>query len=71
MTNKITKEVLFTELSIKLAILEAKLDKLLELAMKPQWTALDHERGPARVRPTPKNWPQQYDPEFDYSEGEN
>lgn len=35
MTNKITKEVLFTELSIKLAIMDAKLDKLLELAMKP------------------------------------
>lgn len=33
--TKITKEVLFTELSIKLAIIDAKLDKLLELAMKP------------------------------------
>jgi hypothetical protein len=33
--TKITKEVLFTELSIKLAIMDAKLDKLLELAMKP------------------------------------
>lgn len=32
--TKITKEVLFTELSIKLAIMDAKLDKLLELAMK-------------------------------------
>lgn len=33
--TKITKEVLFTELSIKLAIMDAKLDKLLELAMQP------------------------------------
>ncbi|WP_391559240.1 hypothetical protein [Robertmurraya sp.] len=36
--TKITKEVLFTELSIKLAIMDAKLDKLLELAMKPEIT---------------------------------
>ena len=33
MTNKITKEFLFTELSIKIAILEAKIDKLLQLVM--------------------------------------
>lgn len=36
--TKITKEVLFTELSIKLAIMDAKLDKLIELAMKPEIT---------------------------------
>ena len=36
MTNKITKEFLFTELSIKIATLEMKVDKLLELAMKPE-----------------------------------
>lgn len=36
MTNKITKEVLFTELSIKLAIMDAKLDKLIELVMTPE-----------------------------------
>lgn len=36
--TKITKEVLFTELSIKLAIMDAKLDKLIELAMKPEVT---------------------------------
>lgn len=33
--TKITKEVLFTELSIKLATMDAKLDKLIELAMNP------------------------------------
>ena len=31
MTNKITKEFLFTELSIKIATLEMKIDKILEL----------------------------------------
>lgn len=36
--TKITKEVLFTELSIKLAIMDAKLDKLIELGMKPEIT---------------------------------
>lgn len=34
--TKITKEVLFTELSIKLAIMDAKLDKLIELVMTPE-----------------------------------
>ena len=34
MTNKITKEFLFTELSIKIATLEMKLDKILELLTK-------------------------------------
>ena len=43
--TKITKEVLFTELSIKIAILEAKVDKLLELAMKPEqeYKGFQHE----------------------------
>lgn len=36
MTNKITKEFLFTELSIKIATLEMKLDKILELLNSPQ-----------------------------------
>lgn len=36
MTNKITKEFLFTELSIKIATLEMKLDKVLELLNKPE-----------------------------------
>lgn len=36
--TKITKEILFTELSIKLAIMDAKLDKLIELAMKSEIT---------------------------------
>ena len=36
MTNKITKEFLFTELSIKIAILEMKLDKILELLNTPE-----------------------------------
>jgi hypothetical protein len=36
MTNKITKEFLFTELSIKIATLEMKLDKVLELLNKPK-----------------------------------
>lgn len=35
MTNKITKEFLFTELSIKIATLEMKLDKILELLNMP------------------------------------
>lgn len=35
MTNKITKEFLFTELSIKIATLEMKLDKVLELLNTP------------------------------------
>lgn len=34
MTNKISKEFLFTELSIKIATLEMKIDRLLELAIK-------------------------------------
>ena len=38
MTNKITKEFLFTELSIKIATLEMKLDKVLELLNKPEVT---------------------------------
>jgi hypothetical protein len=36
MTNKITKEFLFTELSIKIATLEMKLDKILELLNNPE-----------------------------------
>lgn len=36
MTNKITKEFLFTELSIKIATLEMKLDKVLELLNSPE-----------------------------------
>ena len=36
MTNKITKEFLFTELSIKIATLEMKLDKALELLSNQQ-----------------------------------
>jgi hypothetical protein len=36
MTNKITKEFLFTELSIKIATLEMKLDKILSLLDKPK-----------------------------------
>jgi hypothetical protein len=38
MTNKITKEFLFTELSIKIATLEMKIDKILELLNKPEIT---------------------------------
>ncbi|MNY02429.1 hypothetical protein D3C86_1350010 [compost metagenome] len=38
MTNKITKEFLFTELSIKIATLEMKIDKVLELLSKPEIT---------------------------------
>lgn len=37
MTNKITKEFLFTELSIKIATLEMKLDKMLELLNQPEY----------------------------------
>lgn len=37
MTNKITKEFLFTELSIKIATLEMKLDKVLELLNQPEY----------------------------------
>lgn len=36
MTNKISKEFLFTELSIKIATLEMKLDKVLELLNQPE-----------------------------------
>ena len=36
MTNKITKEFLFTELSIRIKTLEMKLDKVLELLNKPE-----------------------------------
>lgn len=41
MTNKITKEFLFTELSIKIATLEMKIDKLIELAMNPEPRKVD------------------------------
>ena len=41
MTNKITKEFLFTELSIKIATLEMKVDKVLELLSKPEITVDD------------------------------
>lgn len=34
MTTKITKETMFTELSIQIAVLQASVDKLLQLAMK-------------------------------------
>lgn len=37
MTNKITKEFLFTELSIKIATLEMKLDRVLELLNEPEY----------------------------------
>lgn len=36
MTTKITKEFLFTELSIKIATLEMKVDKILELLNTPE-----------------------------------
>lgn len=36
MTDKITKEFLFTELSIKIATLDMKLDKVLELLNLPE-----------------------------------
>lgn len=36
MTNKISKEFLFTELSIKIATLDMKLNKILELLNKPE-----------------------------------
>lgn len=36
MTNKITKEFLFTELSIKITTLEMKIDKVLELLNTPE-----------------------------------
>lgn len=32
--SKITKETMFTELSIQIAVLQASVDKLLQLAMK-------------------------------------
>lgn len=38
MTNKITKEFMFTELSIKIATLEMKLDKILDLLNTPEVT---------------------------------
>lgn len=38
MSNKITKEFLFTELSIKIATLEMKIDKVLGLLNKPEVT---------------------------------
>lgn len=45
------KKELFTELSIKFAVLEAKVDKLLELAMKPKViNPKDSERGPELFR---------------------
>lgn len=34
--SKITKETMFTELSIQIAVLQASVDKLLQLAMKPE-----------------------------------
>ena len=46
----------YQELTIQISTLNMKLDKLLELAMKPQWTAIDHERGP-RVYNNPPQWP--------------
>lgn len=36
MTSKISKEFLFTELSIKIATLDMKLDKILELLNKSE-----------------------------------
>ena len=41
MTNKITKEFLFTELSIKIATLEMKLDAILKLLNKSEITIDD------------------------------
>ena len=38
MTNKISKEFLFTELSIKIAALDMKLDAILKLLNKPEIT---------------------------------
>lgn len=34
--TKITKETMFTELSIQIAVLQASVDKLLQLAIKPE-----------------------------------
>lgn len=61
-----TKDQLFTELSIRLAVIEAKVDKLLELNMQPNWTVLDHERGSTRTYPIPEEWKadKSFDEEF-------
>lgn len=68
MTNKITKEFLFTELSIKIATLEMKLDKVLELLNKPEIeltnviSVTDHRHVGAgtfdlEIRSNPLQWP--------------
>lgn len=43
--TKLTKETMFTELSIQIAVLQASVDKLLELTMQPKYNPKDHERG--------------------------
>lgn len=54
------KQTLYTELSIQIATLEAKVDKLLELAInnqQNQFTVINPTiQGEARVYPTPKEW---------------
>lgn len=68
MTNKITKEFLFTELSIKIATLEMKLDKVLDLLNKPEYEIVnvvnihDHKHVGVgtfdlEVRSNPPQWP--------------
>ena len=61
MTNKITKEFLFTELSIKIATLDMKIDKVLELlSNQNQFTIINPTiqgiQGEARIQPIPKEW---------------
>lgn len=58
MTNKITKEFLFTELSIKIATLEMKIDRLLELAVKND-QLLDTEYT-IEIKPLDVNWDEEF-----------
>lgn len=63
MTNKINKEFLFTELSIKIATLEMKIDKIIELLNTPEE---EYQIAPVmvnlkgqveRFNDTPPQWP--------------
>lgn len=67
MTNKITKEFLFTELSIKIATLDMKLDAILKLLNKPdvelkpfEINVHDHKHvgiNSEEIRTNPPQWP--------------
>lgn len=52
MTDKKLKvnSAAYTELSIQIAVLQASVDKLLELTMQPKYNPKDHERGPELAR---------------------